>query len=189
MVVVLGLGNPGQKYEMTRHNMGYLVVQALADELKWPWKRSLRFHGHLSSGKWEGRDLYLLLPTTYMNESGRAAQSLLSYYKLTNENLIVVTDDIAFPFGELRIKPFGSSGGHNGLKSVEAHLGTQRYVRLRMGIGDKQHKTLSDHVLSGFSEEEFKELPTVILKGVKALKRLITEDLASVMNDVNKGTK
>lgn len=188
-VVVVGLGNPGPKYEMTRHNMGYLIVQVLAHDLKWPLKEVSRFHGKVAKGKWQDLDLHLVLPTTYMNESGRCVSETLSYYKLTHQDLIVVTDDIALPFGEMRIKPFGSSGGHNGLKSIESHLGTQDFVRMRMGIGDKQDQILTDHVLSQFSKAEQKELPSVIDRGVNVLKRLITEDISSVMNDVNKKIK
>jgi len=173
--VVVGLGNPGKEYELTRHNMGYLVVQAFADELKWNFKTEDAFCAKRAKGGIEGVTTHLLLPLTYMNLSGHAVKAYLDFYKLTPEQLIVVTDDVALPFGEMRKRDFGGTGGHNGLKSIQASLQTQNYVRLRLGIGcDKAvGQTLADYVLQTFNSEEREKLPLIIQQGVLEVKKLL----------------
>lgn len=184
--VIVGLGNPGKKYEMTRHNIGYLVLHALAKGWNLTFKEEKRFQAYVIKGQVDDFTVHLLLPTTYMNDSGQAIRSYLDYFKLDVSSLIVVTDDIALDFGQLRVRISGSSGGHNGLKSVEAHVGTNKYCRLRMGVGDRQKGDLVDHVLSPFSPEEFKTLPDFIVEGAKVVIRLLHEDVENVMNAVNK---
>lgn len=170
--VVVGLGNPGKKYELTRHNLGMLVVERLAYTLGWSFIDEKRFHGWAVRSRWDGIILHLLQPTTYMNESGRCVRAYLDYFKLTASNLLVVSDDVELPFGELRLRPRGGAGGHNGLKSIEAHLGTQEYWRLRMGVGkDTQGESLADYVLSGFKPEEFLVLPAFVDRGVEVVKQ------------------
>lgn len=184
--VFVGLGNPGKKYEMTRHNLGFLVLQTLADEQGIKFKAEPRFQAHMARGQVEGKNVVLLLPATYMNESGRAVRALMDYYKFALEDLVVIADDIALEYGMMRLRPTGSAGGHNGLKSVEAHLGTTHYARLRMGIGDNRGQaSLADHVLDNFTEEELQSLPDLLKKATTALKRLLTEGLTPVMNSVN----
>lgn len=189
-VVVVGLGNPGSNYAMTRHNMGYLVVQALAHALGWNFKEDKQFISSVTKGKIDGIVIHLLLPQTFMNESGQALRRYLDYYKLAPRNVVVVTDDVDLDFGQLRVRNMGSPGGHNGLKSIQAYLQTQHYVRLRMGIGrDRQKGILADYVLDTFSKEEKECLPEYILEGMKVLKRLIGEEVTVVMNSVNKRQK
>lgn len=173
-LVVAGLGNPGKKYEFSRHNLGYLVVKELARELGLSFKEERHFQSWVAKGQSGGIVLHLLLPTTYMNESGRAVRAYLDYYKLGPQHILVVTDDIHLPFQDMRIRLKGSSGGHNGLKSIEACLGTQEYSRLRMGIGRKQEAgTLADYVLDNFAPEELVVLTEVTQKGANVVKRII----------------
>lgn len=193
--VIVGLGNPGKKYEATRHNIGFMVVKELASKLGWRLKEETQFSAYCAHGQVGDTICRLLLPTTYMNNSGQAVRRYLDYYQLGPENVIVVTDDVALPFGEMRLRTMGSAGGHNGLKSVEAHLGTRHYIRLRMGVGapDKlgsDDDALADYVLSGFSGNEAKTLPHFVEKGAHVLWQLLHEAVTRVMNEVNgKGPK
>lgn len=184
-IVVVGLGNPGQAYEMTRHNMGYLVVQALIHAENQTFKEVKAFQALVAKCKCDDITVHYLLPLTYMNMSGLAVSRCLSFYKLRPTQLVVVTDDIALPFGVMRVRDYGSAGGHNGLKSIQEHIGTQHYVRLRMGIGAPEGRNLAEYVLDAFSKEERAELPKFIQEGVIVLKRLLLEPASSVMNSVN----
>lgn len=189
--MIVGLGNPGKKYERTRHNMGYLAVQQLAHELGWVFKEEKQFHALVAKGNFGDHSLSLLLPTTYMNESGKAVRAYLDYFKLSPVNLVVVNDDVELPYGQIRLRPKGSAGGHNGLKSIESHLGTQHYVRLRLGIGRGENRALVDHVLENFSQEEHTSLPEYVAKGAAAIKLVVTHAIADAMQQVNakiKGT-
>lgn len=184
--VVAGLGNPGKTYEMTRHNMGYLVALAFAQTLGWSFKEEKQFFAQVAKGRIAETSVHLLLPLTYMNESGRAIKSYLDFYKLGPPNVIVISDDVDLDFGQMRIRMVGSAGGHNGLKSIQAHLHTQHYVRLRMGIGRKERQgILADYVLDRFSPEEMELLPAFVTEGVQVLHRLLTEEITVVMNKVN----
>lgn len=184
--VIVGLGNPGREYALTRHNMGYLVVEALAHTQGWVFKEESAFRSMVAKGRIDQTVVHLLLPLTYMNISGWAVRRYLDFYKWEPKQLIVVTDDTEIPFGQLRVRATGSAGGHNGLKSIQADLQTQDYVRLRMGIGnDKQGRTLAEYVLDTFSPIERQELPFFIERGVDVVKRLIREPISSVMNSVN----
>jgi peptidyl-tRNA hydrolase, PTH1 family len=185
-LVIVGLGNPGKKYENTRHNMGYLVVEALALSQQWSFKQERYLQARVVRGEIESARVHLVLPTTYMNESGIAVRRYLDFYKLGPEHLLVVTDDVALPYGKIRLRIKGSAGGHNGLKSIEACIGTRAYLRLKMGIGtDKQKEALVDYVLSEFSLEESATLKEFVERGVVVLKRLFKEPVARVMNSVN----
>lgn len=186
--IFVGLGNPGSRYEKTRHNIGFMVIEEFARELGWPLKEEKRFKAKVARGEIDGCQIHLILPLTYMNESGTAVRKYLDFYRLDRSGVVVVTDDVAIDFGELRLKPRGSAGGHNGLKSIQQHLGTVEYARLRMGVGAPIYTSedaLADYVLSAFSVHENKELPSLIEKGASALKRLLNEDVSRVMNDVN----
>jgi PTH1 family peptidyl-tRNA hydrolase len=129
---------------------------------------------------------HFILPTSYMNESGRVVQRYLSFFRLTPADLTVVADDIALPFGSLRLRSGGSSGGHNGLKNIEAHLGSQQYIRLRIGVGSPNpSQELADYVLQRFSPPELEQLPEVLLKGVAALEVVLAQNVEAAMNLVN----
>ena len=180
----VGLGNPGKKYEMTRHNMGYLVIQSLAHLHQIPLAEDKRFIAIVGKGRVKGSQVHLLLPTTYMNESGQAVRRYMDYHKIALDDLVVVTDDADIPFGELRLRAQGSSGGHNGLKSIQAHVGTTDYARLRVGIG-REGGTLSDYVLDTFNKVETEHLVKILNQGAATLEMLLTEELTQVMNKVN----
>lgn len=185
-LAIIGLGNPGKKYVHTRHNLGFLVVEEFARQLNQPFKASRLLNSLIAQGKEGNQGIDLLLPHTYMNESGRSVKRYLDYYKMTAAQIIVVCDDTALKFGQLRVRSQGSSGGHNGLKSIEMHLGTQEYIRLKMGVGSSEvGQPLADYVLSNFNSEETAFLDSFIKNGIAALKLLLTEPLTEVMNRVN----
>jgi len=170
---------------MTRHNMGFLVVQAFADRLGWSLKEDRRFNARVAKGVIEEHAIHLLLPLTYMNLSGDAVRRYVDYFKIPLTSIVIVTDDIALDFGRLRLRYMGSDGGHNGLKSLRMSLGTSHYKRLRMGIGHHGEKMLASYVLEKFNHKEQQELPTFIDHGVEVLQHLLRESFSHVMNSVN----
>jgi peptidyl-tRNA hydrolase, PTH1 family len=189
-LVVVGLGNPGKKYESTRHNIGNLVAKALADTVGWSLKEENRFKALVAKGKFQDFTLHVVIPTTFMNESGYSVRTYLDFYKLGPQDLVVIVDDVELPFNQMRLRPKGSSGGHNGLKSIEAQLGTQEYIRLKMGIGkDLFGSSLADYVLSLFRPDEMAQLKAYAEQGVEAIKSLMHEPIAIVMNKVNRKVK
>jgi len=183
--VFAGLGNPGLRYEMTRHNLGYMVVKAFAKQMQWEFKEEKRFNSLVVKAECNGIIVHLLMPLTFMNLSGVALRSYLEFYKLSVDTLVVITDDIALPFGQMRLKTMGSAGGHNGLKSIEQHFGTAVYKRLRMGISHPQGRNLADYVLEVFNQEEQASLMSIVDRGRDILLRLTKEDISQVMNMVN----
>jgi peptidyl-tRNA hydrolase, PTH1 family len=190
-LVYVGLGNPGQKYRKTRHNIGFMVIDRFAEKHDWELKEVPRFQSKVAKGAFDDITAHLLEPAAYMNLSGHPLRKYLNYFHLGPDSVVVVTDDAALPFGEMRFRLLGSSGGHNGLKSVEQHLGTRNYARLRMGIAGKHYgqQPLEDYVLQDFSREETDELPNFIEQAASVLERLLTEDPERVMNDVNTKVK
>lgn len=185
-LAIIGLGNPGRKYAYTRHNLGFMVVEELARQLDLSFKADSSLNSLIAKGRSSGRAVDLLLPQTFMNESGWSVRRYLDYYKMAAAQIIVVCDDTALKFGQLRLRSEGSSGGHNGLKSISVHLGTHEFIRLKMGVGSKEvGQPLADYVLSNFNSAEMAVLDEFIKKGAAALKLLMTEPLTQVMNRVN----
>lgn len=183
----VGLGNPGPEYELTRHNMGYLVVQELASRLGSQLKQDRRFNAKVGKGLWENKNIHFLLPLTFMNLSGTAIKRYVDYFNIPLKGIMIVTDDVALPFGQLRVRAKGSPGGHNGLKSIEHWLGTSEYFRLKMGIGHPGEKMMVDYVLDKFNQMEQKELPIFIDRGVDLLQHLLKigfENFSTVMQPV-----
>lgn len=186
--VLVGLGNPGRQYEYTRHNVGYLVAKLLAHKLGFTFKEEKRFQALIAKGRYQGKTLHIVLPLTYMNESGRSVRAYTDFYNFKVDALMVVCDDVALPFGQLRLRVQGSSGGHNGLKSIESHLGTREYLRLRMGIGKELGAaTLAEYVLDLFKPDELEKLEGFLEKGAEVIRTLMTEPIETVMNRVIKG--
>lgn len=182
--LIAGLGNIGPEYELTRHNIGFLVLDRLADEHKVTFE--LTRHAEKTELKYKGRQLHFIKPTTYMNLSGKAVAYWLQELNIPKENLLVVVDDLALPFGTLRMRTKGSSAGHNGLKNLEQLLGGQDYARLRFGIGDEFHKGQQiDYVLSNFSKKEFEELPTLMDKASEMIFSFCTLGAARTMSLYN----
>lgn len=182
--LIVGLGNPGSEYEETRHNIGFKVVDALAKELGGSF--SLNKAAFRAEVKFKGRTLILIKPITYMNLSGKAVNYWLQAEKIPLENLLVITDDIALPFGKLRMKGKGSDGGHNGLKDIQATLKTQDYVRLRFGVGNDFAKgRQADYVLGQWSKEEQLALPERIDVATQFLKSFAAVGLEMTMTQWN----
>ncbi len=183
--LIVGLGNIGTKYELTRHNIGFLVLDRLTDVNSVSF--SLTRHAEKAELKYKGRQLHLLKPTTYMNLSGKAIAYWLQELAIPKENLLVIVDDIALPFGTLRMRSKGSAAGHNGLKNIEEVLGSQEYPRLRFGIGNDYLKGQQvSYVLSNFKQEEFKALPELMDKASEMILSFCTQGLDRTMNHYNK---
>lgn len=182
--LIAGLGNIGAEYELTRHNVGFLVLDQLADQQKATFTTErLAQHATFRS---KGRSIHLIKPTTYMNLSGKAIAYWLQELKVGKENLLVVVDDIALPFSSLRLRPKGSSAGHNGLKNIELTLNGQDYARLRVGVGNDFGKGQQiDYVLSNFSKEEFKKLPEIIAKANEMILSFCTNGVERTMSQFN----
>lgn len=183
--LIAGLGNIGPEYELTRHNIGFLVLDRIADnhEIEFTTQR-LADKAEL---KFKGRQIHLIKPNTYMNLSGKAIAYWLQELKIPKENLLVIVDDLALPLGTLRMRTKGSSAGHNGLKNIEQTLTGQEYARLRFGIGnDFQKGQQVDFVLSNFTQEEFNLLPSLMDKAEEMVKSFCTIGPERTMNFFNK---
>ena len=160
--LVVGLGNPGKKYDFTRHNLGFLVVESLARRYRLKFKAVSKIQGLLAEGTIEDFTVHLLLPQTFVNHSGIAVKATLSSQNLGLRQLLVVVDDTNLDFKVLRFRPDGSDGGHNGLKSIIEHLQTKEFARLRLGVGKPSHESLTEFVLGVFKAQEKKELPEFV---------------------------
>lgn len=182
--VIVGLGNIGQEYVDTRHNVGFMVLNRLAEHFD-VTPESDR-HAFTAKTRYRGKPVTLVMPTTFMNLSGKAVQFYLQQTKAPIENLMVVTDDLSLPFGHCRMKPKGSDGGHNGLKDIQARLGTNAYPRLRVGIGDDFAKGKQvDYVLSDFTDREFDALPTILDYCVEGILKWMGHGIQQTMNTFN----
>lgn len=175
--LIVGLGNPGSKYEKTRHNLGFMVVEAFAGKYGLSFSRNVRLKGKAASGICEGKKVHLLKPSTYMNLSGEAVRKTVQYYKIALDHILIVVDDVYLKLGALRLRLKGSAGGHNGLKNIEECLHTQEYPRLRLGVGSEEGvpNGLEEYVLANFNPTEQKMLPEVIEKGVSAVESWLTD--------------
>lgn len=171
----MGLGNPGKGYDRTRHNLGFAILRAFAARHGFVFKRQAQVEGEMAHGMIGETKVYLLMPQTYMNLSGQSVQKCLNYYKLSPQDMIVVSDDVALPFGKYRKRDEGGAGGHNGLKSIESSVQTKSYPRLRVGIGDREQGDLSDFVLGKFTKEEEDKLPEILDEGVALLENWLGE--------------
>lgn len=182
--LVVGLGNPGLKYENTRHNIGFKVVEAIAKELE--IKFEIGRHADICTGKYKGRSLVLIKPTTYMNLSGKAVQYWMQAEKIPSDRILIITDDLALPFGKLRMKGKGSDGGHNGLKDIQTTLNSTEYARLRFGIGaDFSKGKQVDYVLGEWSPEELDTLDERINTATEFIKGFVTIGLNQTMSTWN----
>lgn len=189
MFLVVGLGNPGSQYEDTRHNIGFKVIDNIAKEYNIEINRQ-KFKGIYGEGFINGEKVILLKPTTYMNLSGESIREVVDFYKLTNEDLVVIYDDISLDVGRLRLREKGSAGGHNGIKSIIAHLGTDVFPRIKVGVGQPD-VDLVNYVLGKFTSKEMEVLSESIDASTKAVSEIIKYDVKSAMNKFNgfKATK
>ena len=183
--LIVGLGNVGPEYEGTRHNAGFMVVDALANEAEARW--SLERHAYRTEVRHKGRILVLVKPTTYMNLSGKAVKYWLQAEKIELADLMVVVDDIALDPGVIRIKKQGASGGHNGLTDIEQHLGTQAYNRLRVGVGQSFGRGQQvDYVLGRFPAEDMPAIQAAVEEACAAVRCFVTQGIDRTMNTYNK---
>jgi peptidyl-tRNA hydrolase, PTH1 family len=189
--LIVGLGNPGPKYAGTRHNIGFDVVDQLSKRWAIPLKEERRFQGEYGAGVALHRQkIYLLKPLTYMNRSGQSMRAVLDWVKLDPGAVLVVYDDMDLPVGKLRLRLSGSAGGHNGMKSAIAHLKTQDFCRLRIGIGAvrpeaKQDQAVVSHVLGNFSKAERQTMDEVVDVAVRALEKSLTNGVEKAMSLYN----
>lgn len=185
MKIIVGLGNPTAQYAGTRHNIGFAVIDRIAEE----YNISMDIKKHKAvcgRGVMEGQKVILVKPQTFMNLSGEAVREVFDYYKAEISDVLVIYDDICLDVGKLRIRAKGSSGGHNGMKNIIAHLGSQDFARIRVGIGDKpKNMDLADYVLSHFYGEEKEAVSEGIDRAVKAVAAVLAEGTDSAMNRYN----
>jgi len=183
--LLVGLGNPGPEYKYTRHNAGFLVADALADALNTSFQSDR--YAQVVKARYRGKQLVIIKPQTYMNLSGKAVRYWLEKEKIPLENLLVITDDIHLPFGQIRLRAKGSHGGHNGLKDIIEKLGTDRFARLRIGIGnDFGPGGQIDYVLGRWTEDEIRALPAIIDRALDAIKTWLLEGPAKAMSLFNR---
>ena len=193
--LIVGLGNPGDEHESDRHNAGFWFVDALAKQLGVHFETEKRFHGKVAKAKWEGQDLYLLKPNTYMNLSGQAVGALCRFHKIAASEILVVQDELDLKPGTARIKLGGGTGGHNGLKDIQAHLGTPEYWRLRLGIGHPRDLAgaahtmdVADYVLRRPQLAEQKLIDSSIHNGLHILPLFLRGDASAAMLELHSKT-
>ena len=184
MKLFVGLGNPGKKYEHTRHNMGFDVIDLFSDLAQIDVDKEV-FHGLLGRGEALGEDVMLFKPTTYMNLSGNAVQELVHYFKINLDDVIIIFDDMALPPGKIRLREDGSSGGHKGMQNIIECLSTEKIKRIRIGIGEPLENDTIDYVLSKPIKEEREQLDVAIKDAAEALKEILKSDFARAMNKFN----
>ncbi len=187
LFLIAGLGNPGADYASTRHNAGFLAVEKFGARHQARWAVENDFRARVARVHWEGQRLLLCEPQTYMNSSGAALGSLAKFYRIVPERSLIVVDDADLPFGEIRLRARGSSGGHHGLESIETAFGTRDYPRLRIGIGRRAEagREITDYVLSRFSAEEKRRLDLILDRVCQQAECWIKDGPLKAMNHFN----
>lgn len=183
MFLIIGLGNPGSDYKNTRHNVGFDMIDLLSGKYNININR-VKFKGMYGEGHIGSEKVILLKPNTYMNLSGESAAEAVNFYKIPKENVIVIYDDISLETGRLRIRLKGSAGGHNGMKSIINHFGTDSFPRLKIGVGEPEYDMIS-HVLGKFTTEEKEKIDKVYKASVEAVEKIIKEGTVEAMNKFN----
>ncbi len=180
------LGNPGDQYTYTHHNAGFLFADYLSDKLGFDINK-IKFRANYGTTVIGGHKCIVMKPQTYMNDSGDAIHQCAAFYKIPNEKVIVVFDDISLPFSKIRIRKKGSAGGHNGIKSIISHLGGDNFPRIKIGVGDRADKDddLKDYVLSNFSKAQMKEFPEIFDRCQGALELMLDGDFDNAMQKFN----
>ena len=184
--LVVGLGNPGPKYDWTRHNMGFLVIDELAEREKVPVQK-LKFKALTNTVVIGDQSVLLMKPTTYMNLSGESVGEAARFYKIPPERILVISDDVALPQGQLRIRRTGSAGGHNGLKNIISHLGSEAFPRIKVGVGGKPHpdSDMADWVLGKFTGQDKKAMEEAIKRAADAVETLLKAGVDQAMSRHN----
>jgi len=185
MKIIVGLGNPGKQYEATRHNIGFHVIDELSKRLDIPLTQS-KFNGMYGIGHVGTEKVMLLKPLTYMNLSGECIVPMMDYYEVNDDEIVVIYDDLDLQVGKLRLRQKGSAGGHNGIKSIIQHLGSQEFNRIRIGVDrPKNGMKVPDYVLSNFSEDEKIEMIHAVKNSANACEDWVTKKFLDVMNTYN----
>ena len=184
--LVVGLGNPGAKYENTRHNVGFMTADALAGRNGEPIRR-VKYHALTSEAVIGGQSVLLMKPTTFMNLPGQAVSEAARFYKIPADHVLVISDDVDLPLGKLRIRKSGSAGGHNGLKNIIQLLGTDQFPRLKIGVGGKPHPdyNMADWVLGQFQGEDKKTIDAAVARAADAVECLLADGIDRAMNQYN----
>jgi len=186
LFLIIGLGNPGQKYETTRHNAGFWVIDIIAQHLNIKVDKK-QAQALIQSAFWDGKKVLLVKPQTYMNLSGQAVMQLINFYQDQVEDLLIIHDDLDLPVGQLRFKRGGGTGGHNGLKSIVQYLNSQDFDRLKIGIGrPSEYPDVKDHVLTPFTKEEKVSIDEAVSQSIEAVKVWIEDGVDKAMNQFNK---
>ena len=186
--LIVGLGNPGKKYEDTRHNIGFEIIDLISKKAKIPLKNKSKLKSQEGSGTLSGEDIILLMPQTFMNLSGEAVKSALDFYKISTNHLIVVGDDIDLEVGSIRIRATGSSGGHNGIKSIIDHVGSKDFIRVRIGVGkpsSKGENAAAEYVLSKIPKSDREELLISVVRAADAVEAIVEKGAAAAANSFN----
>lgn len=186
MWLIVGLGNPGAKYSLTRHNIGFMAIDYLHRALEAPTPKT-DFKGLVNRFKWQGEEIVTLQPQTFMNLSGDSVRPVMDFFKIPLENLLVIHDEIDQPFARLKIQKNRGHGGHNGIRDITAKMGSMDYGRLRLGVGRPENPNIpvADYVLQRFSDEEFKVLPDFLNGAVDALEAILSQGFAAAANKFN----
>ena len=184
--LLVGLGNPGDQYDNTRHNVGFAAIDQLAEELRVPVQK-LKYRALTQTVDLGGAKVLLMKPITYMNLSGEAVGEAARFFKIPADHVLVLSDDVSLPVGKLRIRKGGSAGGHNGLKSIIQHLGTDQFPRVKIGVGEKPHPDydLADWVLGKFTGEDKKAIDAAVKKAADAIECILKDGLDKGMNRFN----
>lgn len=185
--LIVGLGNPGREYARTRHNAGFMLAEKLAARWRANWTEEKKFNSRVAKVERNGRKLILCQPQTYMNVSGEAVGAVAEFYKIPVKQILVLVDEADLPFGQIRMRAKGSSGGHHGLDSVEHHLGTQDYARLRIGIGRTENnvREITNHVLGQFSAADTELLEKVLDRASGQVECWLDQGIEKAMNQFN----
>lgn len=183
MYLIVGLGNPGTEYRNTRHNVGFDVIDLMAEKYNIKINR-IRFKGSIGEGSINGEKVIFLKPSTYMNLSGESVVEAASFYKIPKENIIVIYDDISLEVGRMRVRPEGSAGGHNGIKNIILHLSSEVFPRVKVGVGQPE-RDLVKHVLGHFAKEEREVLYKVFMNAMEATVSIIEDGVIEAMNKFN----
>ena len=184
MYIIAGLGNPGKKYENTRHNMGFLTVDKLAEKHDIKINK-MKFKSLVGEGNIADQKVLLVKPQTYMNLSGEAVRQVMDFYKISSENLIVIYDDIDIPTGSVRIRKKGSAGTHNGMRNILYHIRTENFLRIRVGIGSGKKENLIGYVTGGVSKEEESLLEEAVFKAAESAACIVEKGIEKAMNEYN----
>lgn len=184
--LIVGLGNPGGEYARTRHNAGFMLADLLAERWRVAWGAAKKFQSRVAKAQRAGRPVVLCEPQTFMNASGEAVGAVMKFYQLPTAKLVVAVDDADLPLGEIRMRPGGSSGGHHGLESIEQHLGSREFVRLRIGIGrETGAREITGHVLGRLSAGELAVMEKVLVRAADQLECWLANGLQKAMSQFN----